>query len=106
MICVCQSERESLSSSGLGSHLSASFNQVLRIEWSPFLRRLHQSSLRGLPSGLVSLADWERLGGGFQWRGVGDKVGARRRWKRPFEFPILPAGMPPTGGQQGGESQD
>src|SRR5262249_45640281 len=55
----------------------------------PFLRRLHQSSLRGLPGGLVSLADWERLGGGFQWRGVGDKVGARRRWKRPFEFPIL-----------------
>ena len=30
-----------------------------------------------------------RLGGGFRWRGVGAKVGARRRWKRPFEFPIL-----------------
>jgi hypothetical protein len=25
----------------------------------------------------------------FNWRGVDDKVGARRRWKRPCEFPIL-----------------
>ena len=31
----------------------------------------------------------ERLGGGFRWRGVGAKMGARRRWKRPFDFPIL-----------------
>jgi hypothetical protein len=31
----------------------------------------------------------ERLRGGFRWRGVGDRVGVRRRWKRPFNFPIL-----------------
>src|SRR4029453_5864736 len=31
----------------------------------------------------------ERLGGGFRWREVSDKVDARRRWKRPFDFPIL-----------------
>jgi hypothetical protein len=30
-----------------------------------------------------------RLGGGTRWCRVGDRVGARRRWKRPFDFPIL-----------------
>src|SRR5262245_11640523 len=32
----------------------------------------------------------ERLGGSVRWYGVGDR-GARRRWKRPFDFPILHA---------------
>ena len=37
-----------------------------------------------------------RLGGGFRWRGVGDRAGARRRWKRPFDFPILCASCSAT----------
>jgi hypothetical protein len=33
------------------------------------------------------MGEW--LGGDFQWRGVGNRVGARRRWQRPFDFPTL-----------------
>jgi hypothetical protein len=65
-------------------------------------RRLHQSSrpslaaLRGeradgLP-GPGCLAGARAPGGGTRWCRVGDRVGARRRWKRPFDFPILPVG--------------
>ena len=31
----------------------------------------------------------ERLSGGFRWRGVGDRVRVRRRWKRSCNFPTL-----------------
>ena len=37
----------------------------------------------------AGLADGRTLGGGFRWRGVGNRVDARRRWKRSFDFPIL-----------------
>jgi hypothetical protein len=42
----------------------------------------------------ASWASWTgaRLGGAFQWRGVGDRVSTRRRWKRPLDFPILSQG--------------
>ncbi|HSX81335.1 MAG TPA: hypothetical protein VLQ80_22560, partial [Candidatus Saccharimonadia bacterium] len=39
----------------------------------------------------------ERLGGGFRWRGAGDRW-ARRRWTRAFDFPILQFYREETGG--------
>ena len=33
------------------------------------------------------MGEW--LGGDFQWRGLGNRVGARRGWQRPFDFPTL-----------------
>ena len=70
-------------------------------------RRLHQSfrlapstacafaALRGARRGqrvacLAASRALARLGGGSRWCRVGDRVGARSRWKRPFDFPILP----------------
>src|SRR5262249_54853684 len=44
----------------------------------------------------------ERLGGDFRGRGVGDKVGARHRWKRPFVFPILCSGAMGRGAYSAG----
>src|SRR5712691_254806 len=69
-------------------------------------RRLHQSfrlapstacafaALRGAGSEqraacLAASRALARLGGGSRWCRVGDRVGARSRWKRPFDFPIL-----------------
>src|SRR4029450_9400081 len=40
--------------------------------------------------GLTGLAGARVPEGGIRWCRVGDRVGARSRWKRPFDFPILP----------------
>jgi hypothetical protein len=39
--------------------------------------------------GHASLADGRTAGRWLPWRWVGDRVGARHRWKRTFDFPIL-----------------
>jgi hypothetical protein len=47
-----------------------------------------QLAAGGLPGGLVGAGATR---GGTRWCRVGDRVGARRRWKRPLDFPILSA---------------